>query len=1123
MKIKSLLLASCLSLLSCLVLTNCSGIDGRQSANKVSYKTGFDAQNRYNIDNYFYNDERVYYIADPEVIYVDKKDDPVYGGYFYMYGSSNVMSGATYTGDSSVSYYAFPAYRSTNLNDWELCGALRGMTYAVYPDDWVYNNAGDHYTVAPEVIRNPNDGLYYMYFSGASNVGTEQTEYSDEENKYARCYVGLAVSSSPCGPFTLVHNVQNADGKLITKQTPLINFQKHFNLKYNFSVIDVSPFLDDDGTLYLYFNKHIDTGAMYPSGYSVWGIRMKDWFTPDYTSLSVLTAVNRTTVSGPVGQLSDDRSGTGFTFGPETDFNEGNSINEGPYMYKRNGKYYLLYSSDGYSSRAYSIQQAISDNPLGGFTKVSRTAGNPVLSSQDFSWVAATGHGCVLDVGDETFVIYAKWGNHIGLRNGWYRVIGVERVKFVKNQLGQDVMTSNGPSKGLQWVPEKYATNKNIAKEAIISTSSGENKNYLNDEILPVNTIVRDNYFSISKNTKITYSFNKPTLVSSIMIYNSREYDTSFKKISSICFNNNGEKSYIYDLMFPEKYLERDEEGIPISSIACSPAVAEFDSRYVTSITITVNFSKDRLVKEDKYGYETNEIRIPEIVILGGSLYRVPSHYHSDCKAEFDEDLFELDGELNEEAWKNKNWFKTSYLNNVEGNMPKMEVATHLTEKGVYIASVAYDKHLTYTGAMSQNYNTAFNFYIAACQDNEDIGDGSERTHCTIIDLANSRTTITNYPGDVDYSSGLKIYGELSDSSMQKESEKAIVEIFYPWSTLGVDATQGIPSKVYLMPIYWGVLTGGARSNMELDPCPVYYADRMYEFDRNGYMHSDLQNPDNFIGSSKNGQAPTNYWDVDGNNATFNCRGESQIYISESYDRNFIASTYIEPKSTLGGLKAGFMIKTDSKYYIWADLRLDGNIVNTPNGKTFPSITVSTTTNFKYGQPYYFLHKDVYTGENTWIDRGPVKFTVAKQNNTLYYFVNDSLVYIDQHEWLSGECYVGLVGVDGSATFKNVQYTKSTVDDVFDYISHYGGHIITTDYIGGGFIEAEQKVVIGNNASVKIYVTPNTGYYLSSITVNGVEMVSQYDPSLGYLLIENINDNVEVIATFKKSSQEDQI
>lgn len=1120
MKIKSLLFITCLSLFTSVVLTSCNSQEGR-SKNTVAYQTGFDEQNRYNIDNYFYNDERIYYIADPDVIYVDEKDDPVNGGYFYMYGSSNVMSGSLYTGNYDASYYTFPAYRSKTLNDWELCGALRGMSFAVYPDDWIESNANEHYTVAPEVIRNPSDGLYYMYFSGASKIGNSQTEYCSEENRLARCYIGLAVSSSPCGPFTLVNNVQNADGKLITRKTPLINFQKHFGLKFNWSVIDVSPFLDDDGTLYLYFNKHIDTGAMYPSGYFVWGIRMKDWYTPDYSSLSILTAVNRVTVSGPVGQLSDDRSGSGFVYGEELDFNEGNSINEGPYMYKRNGQYYLIYSSDGYSSRAYSLQQALSDNPLGGFKKLSRQDGNPVLSSQDFSWVAGTGHGCVLDVGDETFVVYAKWGNHISLRNGWYRVIGVERVKFVKNQFNQEVMTSNGPSKALQWIPEKFATNRNIAKDAIVSVTGGEGKEYLNDEILPVNNIVKNNYFSISKKTTITYSFNKPVPISSIMVYNSRDYDTSFKKVSSICFNNDGEKSFIYDLQFPEKYIERDEDQIPISSISCSPAVAEFDARYVTSIAITFDFNKDRLVNEDKYGFETNEIRIPEIVILGGSLYKVPNHYYSDCKAEFDESVFTLDGELSEGAWKNKNWFKTSFLNNVDGTKPKMEVTTHITDKGVYIASVVYDRHLTYVGAMSQNFNTAFNFYIAACQDNEDIGDTSSNTHCTIIDLMNSRTTMTNYPGDVDYSSGIKIYGDISDSSVQRESEKATIEIFYPWSTLGIDTLKGIPSKVYLMPIYWAVLTGGARSNMELDPCPVYYADRMYEFNKDGYMHSELQNSHNLIGSSLNGQSPTNNWTISGeggNTTTFNCRGESQIYITKSYDRNFIASAYIEPRSTIGAMRAGFMIKTDSKYYIWTALRLDGNIVETEHGNTFPSITVQTTTNFNYGQPTYFLHKDVYKGTNDWIDRGPVKFTVAKQNDTLYYFVNDSLVYIDQHSWLSGECYVGLLGVDGSATFKDVEFTSSSVENVFSYISTHGGQVVTTDYVGGGFIEAEQNVVIGNNSSVKIFVTPNKGYYLSSITVNGVEMIDLYDETLGYILINNINENINVVATFKKAS-----
>lgn len=41
-----------------------------------------------------------------------------------------------------------------------------------------------------------------------------------------------------------------------------------------FSVIDASPFLDDDGQLYLYFNKHTDSNPKTPSLQGVWGMKI---------------------------------------------------------------------------------------------------------------------------------------------------------------------------------------------------------------------------------------------------------------------------------------------------------------------------------------------------------------------------------------------------------------------------------------------------------------------------------------------------------------------------------------------------------------------------------------------------------------------------------------------------------------------------------------------------------------------------------------------------------------------------------------------------------------------------------------------------------------------------------
>jgi hypothetical protein len=43
--------------------------------------------------------------------------------------------------------------------------------------------------------------------------------------------------------------------------------------------------------------------------------------------------------------------------------------NEGAFMYKHNGKYYLTYSANPFWAREYAVGYAVADSPLGDFVK----------------------------------------------------------------------------------------------------------------------------------------------------------------------------------------------------------------------------------------------------------------------------------------------------------------------------------------------------------------------------------------------------------------------------------------------------------------------------------------------------------------------------------------------------------------------------------------------------------------------------------------------------------------------------------------------------------------------------------------------------------------------------------
>src|SRR6185437_14034712 len=83
---------------------------------------------------------------------------------------------------------------------------------------------------------------------------------------------------------------------------------------------------------------------------------------------------------------------------------EGGIVNEGPFVLKHDGLYFLTYSAVGYMSPDYCIGYATATSPLGPWTK-QHTQG-PILHKTDT--VSGPGHHCFIDSPDhkELFIAY---------------------------------------------------------------------------------------------------------------------------------------------------------------------------------------------------------------------------------------------------------------------------------------------------------------------------------------------------------------------------------------------------------------------------------------------------------------------------------------------------------------------------------------------------------------------------------------------------------------------------------------------------------------------------------------------------------------------------------------------
>lgn len=96
---------------------------------------------------------------------------------------------------------------------------------------------------------------------------------------------------------------------------------------------------------------------------------------------------------------------------------------EGPFMLRRNGKYYFMWSEGGWGGPNYSVAYAIADNPLGPFKRIGK------ILWQDKSVATGAGHHSVIQVPgrDEYYIVYHR---HPLGHGGSERVVCIDRLEF---------------------------------------------------------------------------------------------------------------------------------------------------------------------------------------------------------------------------------------------------------------------------------------------------------------------------------------------------------------------------------------------------------------------------------------------------------------------------------------------------------------------------------------------------------------------------------------------------------------------------------------------------------------------------------------------------------------------
>ncbi|SNR95911.1 glycoside hydrolase family 43 protein [Hymenobacter mucosus] len=144
-----------------------------------------------------------------------------------------------------------------------------------------------------------------------------------------------------------------------------------------------------------------------------------------------------------IARLKDDF--TGFTPFPDgTTFKEITPQNyvEGPFMFRKDGKYYFMWSEGGWGGPNYSVAYAVADSPLGPFKRVGK------ILQQDPQVATGAGHHSVLHAPntDTWYIVYHR--RPLGETDANHRVTCIDQLTFDAQGLIKPVkITAAGVSK----------------------------------------------------------------------------------------------------------------------------------------------------------------------------------------------------------------------------------------------------------------------------------------------------------------------------------------------------------------------------------------------------------------------------------------------------------------------------------------------------------------------------------------------------------------------------------------------------------------------------------------------------------------------------------------------------
>lgn len=202
----------------------------------------------------------------------------------------------------------------------------------------------------------------------------------------------------------------------------------------NAITLDGQTFVDDDGSVYLYWG----TWGIY-KGFGCGAGKM----TPDLKGFTETRLIPNTEV---------------------TDFFEA------PFVMKKDGIYYFMYSSDSCHDSTYHVQYATATSPLGPYTYK-----GTILKTSADGTIHGPGHHSILQEGDNYYIVYHRHDNPHSTR-GFHRQLCIDKLIFNPDGTIQPI---EGTHKGVGRLGKNVLTSPNLAYGKPVKVSSYYDKNFL--------------------------------------------------------------------------------------------------------------------------------------------------------------------------------------------------------------------------------------------------------------------------------------------------------------------------------------------------------------------------------------------------------------------------------------------------------------------------------------------------------------------------------------------------------------------------------------------------------------------------------------------------------------------